>query len=167
MEKLNRKCGQCQLCCYAIPVKDLDKPALKKCKHQKHRKGCSIYSERPRSCKLWSCAWLLGKLPIDCARPDRCGYVVDIVLDEIIYTPEGESEAVKISVVQVWLDDREFSDGNIKLDNSLFEWLDGIGKGAILRMGNRDGIAYFKYKGKDIFSRAKMALEGELKGFLE
>jgi hypothetical protein len=38
--------------------------------------GCSLYAERPRSCRAWSCQWQLGA--IDGERPDTSGVVINL-----------------------------------------------------------------------------------------
>ena len=68
-----RECGSCTACCTVMAVKELGKGMYRACEHVSGR-GCSIYKDRPRSCRLWSCQWRLGEL--DGERPDRSGIVV-------------------------------------------------------------------------------------------
>jgi hypothetical protein len=98
-----RHCGGCTLCCKLLPVRELQKPANTRCQHQS-RKGCGIYHQLgfPPSCGLWNCAWLGGEE--DLVRPDRCGWVVDIVPD-MIRARNNETGAVQeIQVAQVWVE---------------------------------------------------------------
>ena len=76
----DRHCGTCTLCCKLLPVRELEKPADTKCRHQSS-KGCGIYRRPgfPDSCHLWSCRWLVDDDTADMLRPDRAGYVLDLV----------------------------------------------------------------------------------------
>jgi hypothetical protein len=69
-------------------IPELDKPAGQKCQHDNGR--CSIYAERPQSCRAYNCFWLRGDLfrtkkktrgkgrdPIESLRPDRIGVIFD------------------------------------------------------------------------------------------
>lgn len=87
---------------FAGMVHEWDKPAGERCQHQKFGKGCAIYSKRPFGCRMWSCRWLTANDTGDQPRPDRCGYVIDIMPDFITATENGES--TNIEVVQVWID---------------------------------------------------------------
>lgn len=136
-----RKCGDCQLCCKLLPVRELDKPANQKCPHQKFGVGCTIYSNLPRSCRLWSCQWLVGgegtqHLP----RPDRAHFVVDIMPEFITLAPHDGSPATQVPVVQVWLDPR-FPDAwdNDGLRRYLEKRSDQ-GFAALVRLNSRDGF---------------------------
>lgn len=82
-----KPCGACTLCCSVIPV---DAPELKKrsftaCPHLRgvlHTSpGCGIYSTRPAACRVWSCLWLTSPDLPDELRPDRCGVVIDPIID--------------------------------------------------------------------------------------
>lgn len=104
---MNRQCGDCQLCCKLVPVKELNKKAGQRCKHQKFKKGCMIYHQPnkgfPSSCALWNCAWLVDEYAADLSRPDRSHYVVDIMPDFVtLQNKAGEDK--HIGVIQVWCD---------------------------------------------------------------
>jgi len=100
---MNRSCGDCQLCCRLLPVKDLPKPAGQRCKHQKHAKGCGIYARRPMSCRLWSCAWLDDPQTSALARPDRAHYVIDPMPD-FVTIDYLDGEKLQVPVLQIWCD---------------------------------------------------------------
>lgn len=68
-----RECGDCTACCTVMAVQELGKGMYRACEHVGGG-GCSIYEDRPRSCRLWSCQWRLGEL--DGERPDRSGIIV-------------------------------------------------------------------------------------------
>ncbi|HEX3412850.1 MAG TPA: hypothetical protein VHT00_14115 [Stellaceae bacterium] len=100
---MNRQCGDCQLCCKLLPVKELQKAAGQRCRHQKHHKGCAIYPHRPQACAEWSCRWLTDSDTTALARPDRAGYVIDMLPDEIAVTPDGGERKVYLAL-QIWVD---------------------------------------------------------------
>jgi hypothetical protein len=95
-----KSCGGCTACCHTVPVKEIGVEAFHRCPHMLAppdlKVGCSIYSERPRSCRLWSCGWLIGDLP-DKYRPDRLGIVMDPLPD--LCRIAGE----EVTAAQFWL----------------------------------------------------------------
>jgi hypothetical protein len=106
---MNRQCGDCQLCCKLLPVKELQKAAGQRCRHQKHHKGCAIYPHRPSACALWSCRWLTDSDTTALARPNRAGYVIDSLPDEIAVTPEGGERTMYLAL-QIWVDGDKWKD---------------------------------------------------------
>ena len=50
-QKTGRSCGSCSMCCYVMGVEDIGKPKSQWCQHCKPGKGCSIYADRPATCK--------------------------------------------------------------------------------------------------------------------
>jgi hypothetical protein len=101
---MTRKCGDCTLCCKLVPVKELDKPASTRCKHQRQFRGCLVYhsDEMPFSCSLWNCRWLVNNDTADLSRPDRSHCVIDIMPDFIIAMENDKK--IQIQVVQIWVD---------------------------------------------------------------
>lgn len=97
-----RQCGDCQLCCKLLPIKEVGKPAGVRCQHQRHHKGCAIYPGRPVSCALWNCRWLVDADMADQQRPDRSHLVVDIMPDFVVVEDKGQR--INQPVVQVWMD---------------------------------------------------------------
>src|SRR5262252_4508162 len=127
-----RHCGECTLCCKLLPMKagadarvpqtaaamvasgmadaaeltgmrrDFDKPAGKRCPHQRHHKGCNIYASRPFGCRVWNCRWLVESDVADIRRPDRCHYVIDLMPDFIDLNPHDGSAPIKFQVAVVW-----------------------------------------------------------------
>lgn len=95
-----RQCGECQLCCELLAVKErgrlpssgepyaFNKPAGSRCPHQ-CASGCAIYDaeELPVSCRAFECEWLLGQFR-ESDRPDRSGLVVSFRRD-----PDGTIRA--------------------------------------------------------------------------
>lgn len=152
-DKTNRACGDCQLCCRIMPVEEIAKPALQRCKHQKSHCGCAIYPRRPLSCRIWSCAWLTDAETVDLPRPDRAHYVVDCWPDTIRLTdvtlPGGNVEQ---AAIQVWCDPAYPE----AWDNpKLKAYLDKRCMPAIIRYGNNKGFVVFppSYYGGDEWKR--------------
>ena len=77
-----RECGECGECCFAMGIKELNKPAMKQCEH--FCGGCSIYESRPKTCSDWNCLWILGRLPKG-QRPDKTHIV--------FYLPSADESA--------------------------------------------------------------------------
>lgn len=78
MPNTGRTCGDCALCCTVLRVDELKKPARVACTELRDDgPGCSIYPTRPRICRDYKCAWLLGSFG-DEDRPDRLGAVLDL-----------------------------------------------------------------------------------------
>jgi len=69
-----RDCGGCNVCCTAMHVKPLEKPAGTPCAHQADA-GCGIYRQRPTVCRNWFCLWVRDGRGLfsDEHRPDRLG----------------------------------------------------------------------------------------------
>lgn len=101
-----RQCGDCQLCCKLLPIpeQELAKPANQRCKHQHVGKGCGIYKTRPLSCRSWFCRWMADPRAHDLPRPDRCHYVVDTLLDNIVATNNETANVTRVPAIQVWVD---------------------------------------------------------------
>lgn len=98
---MQRTCGECQLCCTLAPVHEIEKLPFQRCKHLCDS-GCSIYSERPKSCRVWSCAWLLTDMLI-AERPDHSHYVVNPILDTL--AAEGDNgKIIHFEAVEIWCD---------------------------------------------------------------
>ncbi len=75
---LVRSCGGCDACCTTMGVTELDKPMGEPCPHLADGGGCSVYTDRPKTCRQFRCLWLqdhAGKMFDDRSRPDRSGVV--------------------------------------------------------------------------------------------
>ena len=143
-DETTRKCGDCQLCCKLLPTSELNKPANTKCIHQKFKKGCAIYSNRPLSCQAWSCRWLMSLDTADMPRPDRSHYVIDLIPDFVRVKDNATGELVSnIEVVQVWLDP-DFPDAHHDPWLRLYLFRRGEeGIAALIRYGSKDGFVLF------------------------
>lgn len=81
-------CGGCTLCCKVMVIPDLTpepKPANEWCRHCDIGRGCSIYADRPQTCRDYACVWLASQgtaqeMPPD-LRPDRCRVVINGLTD--------------------------------------------------------------------------------------
>jgi hypothetical protein len=54
-----KQCGDCSLCCKALAIPELGKPKDSWCPKFARGRGCSIYQDRPLSCRTFACHWLL------------------------------------------------------------------------------------------------------------
>ena len=78
-----RKCGDCNLCC-KLPNIHTPKNFKKDytwCKHCEIGVGCKIYSDRPKMCKDFVCAWLLGLTPEE-LKPNKVGFYIIVETDK-------------------------------------------------------------------------------------
>lgn len=167
-----RKCGDCQLCCKLLPMspdanvagarnamldagvvhpQDFEgmltewyKPAGMRCEHQRHGKGCAIYSKRPFGCRVWNCRWLLNDDTADIPRPDHCHYVIDVMPDVIALKDNETGTATEMNCVVVWVDPK-YPDAH--RDEALRRYLQRRAEKdnmpAIIRWNERDGMALF------------------------
>ena len=124
-----RHCGDCQLCCRLLPMQansearhpqaiaaavamgmakpgipDFDKPAGARCPHQRHGKGCAVHGHHPFGCQIWNCRWLVGDDTADLRRPDRTGYVIDIMPDFVTLDPGDGNPPQNVEAVVIWVD---------------------------------------------------------------
>ena len=153
---MNRKCGDCQLCCVLLPVADgavvdlpdgtrrqldgLNKLANTRCPHQKTGVGCKLHGtpKMPYSCSIWVCKWLTGEDTADLPRPDRSHYVIDPMPD-VVGIQNNETGAVgQFEVIQVWVDPRYRT--TVLDDPGLRRYIDRNRKCALLRLNSRDSI---------------------------
>ena len=65
IDKKHRVCGNCSLCCKLPYVAELNKSIDTWCQHARPGKGgCSIYPDRPTSCRGFICGWLSDELKV-------------------------------------------------------------------------------------------------------
>lgn len=139
-----RECGDCQLCCRVMPVREIGKKAGVRCQHQKFGKGCKLHGTRnmPSACVLWNCRWLVETIPSELSRPDRAHYVIDMMPDYI--TLEQDGRTANMQVVQIWVDPK-YPDAH--RDPALRRWLAKLGEeewtAALIRYNERDSITIF------------------------
>jgi len=85
-----RQCGSCTACCQALSIEapTLTKPNGVACPHLCGT-GCNTYDARPGVCRDWYCGWRMFAGLDDRWRPDRCGFLVEMLFDTL---PEGFTE---------------------------------------------------------------------------
>jgi len=140
---MNRECGSCTLCCKLLPVKGINKPALKRCQFQRHT-GCTVYHKPekgfPWECGLWNCIWLQGDDAANLSRPDRSHYVIDVMPDYVT-AQEPDLGVIKIPVVQIWVDPKH---PEAHRDPELRAWLlRRQGFAGLIRYGNEEAFVLF------------------------
>ena len=85
---MNRTCDGCNMCCY---IPGINEPTLQKkewvmCHNCDVGVGCKIYEQRPKPCRTFNCAWLMGEFP-DEWRPDKVGFYAEI-------EPQGHKDKI-------------------------------------------------------------------------
>jgi hypothetical protein len=116
---MERRCGECTLCCSLLPVVPLNKKAGERCINQRGL-GCKVHEKEgfPLECKLWNCRWLVDPTTTKMLRPDISHYVIDMIPDFI--TAQENGREAKVPVIQIWIDPR-YPDAH--RDPNLREWL--------------------------------------------
>lgn len=74
------ECGSCTACCYAFPVKWMDKPMNTACQYCDN--GCTIQSTKPDECRDFDCSWRQSNVDNPKLRPDRCGIIFEKTKDD-------------------------------------------------------------------------------------
>jgi hypothetical protein len=71
-----RACGTCMMCCKVPAIEEFAKPPGVWCRHAVSGKGCTIYAERPGSCRAFYCLWMLDASFGAEWKPERAKFVV-------------------------------------------------------------------------------------------
>lgn len=71
----DRDCGECNVCCWALIIDQLNKPPGVLCRHWSKEHHCTCYETRPPDCRNFLCGWLTQPLS-EAWRPDRCGIAI-------------------------------------------------------------------------------------------
>lgn len=137
---MKRHCGSCTLCCKLLPVQELKKKANVRCQHQRLT-GCGIYLDRPLSCRLWSCRWLSQN--IELPRPDRSGYVIDVMPDFVLVDEGLGGGERQIPVVQVWCDPKRPDAWRTPQLRRYIEAWAAEGNATIIRYSNDEALTVF------------------------
>jgi hypothetical protein len=139
-----RQCGGCTLCCKLTPVKSMNKDAGERCKHQRTGKGCAIYARRPMDCATWFCRWLINDDTADLSRPDRAGYVIDMMPDYVtIRDNTGKKPPQHIPCLQIWVDPHR---REAHRDPALRRYMERSGErgfASLIRFDQSDGFIVF------------------------
>ena len=69
-------CGNCNECCTGFDIPELRKPKGVVCFYLKGER-CSIYDDRPKTCRDFECAFLSLQLNKK-LRPDRSGFIIGL-----------------------------------------------------------------------------------------
>ncbi len=71
-----KACGPCTMCCSALEITELMKPAGPLCANCRLKGGCAIYSNRPQVCRDFECEWLTRRDLTRRFRPDLAGVIL-------------------------------------------------------------------------------------------
>jgi hypothetical protein len=71
-----KACDACTMCCSALEIPELKKPAGPLCGNCRVGGGCRIYSERPQVCRDFECEWLMRRGLPRPLRPDLVGTIL-------------------------------------------------------------------------------------------
>ena len=71
-----KACGPCVMCCTALEITELGKPAGPACVNCVSGGGCAIYAKRPQVCRDFECLWLTSRELPPNMRPDRIGAIL-------------------------------------------------------------------------------------------
>lgn len=140
---MTRRCGQCTLCCKLTPVRELNKRAGERCRHQRMGKGCAIYATRPLPCRMWDCRWLNGDDTADQRRPDFSHCVIDVMPDYVTALDEETGHREEIPVVQIWVDPRHREAWRAPEIMAYIERRGAEGFAAIMRFNETDALVAF------------------------
>jgi hypothetical protein len=124
-------------------IPDFDKPAGERCPHQRHGKGCAVHGRHPFGCQIWNCRWLVGDDTADLSRPDRVGYVIDIMPDFVTIDANDGNPPQNIEAVVIWVDTKRDMAWR---DPALLDYLirrGAEGKISLIRFNSRDALAVF------------------------
>jgi hypothetical protein len=91
----------------------------------------------PLCCSLWNCRWLTEDRTQDLRRPDRSGYVIDVMPDFVTVRNDLTGDFMHIPVLQVWVDPLRKDDW--ETDEALFAYVERLGReekmAALIRFG--------------------------------
>ncbi len=71
-----RTCGTCMMCCKVPAIAEFGKPPGVWCAHARSRTGCTIYAERPASCRAFYCLWMQDARFGPEWKPEKAKFVV-------------------------------------------------------------------------------------------
>jgi hypothetical protein len=71
-----RECGSCTLCCKVAAVEEVNKPNGIWCPHCVAGQRCTIYQQRPPSCRSFYCQWMLEKSLGPEWKPERAKFAL-------------------------------------------------------------------------------------------
>ena len=71
-----KACGPCTMCCSALEIAELKKPAGPLCGNCRLASGCAVYPNRPQVCRDFECEWLTRRDLPRRLRPDQVGVIL-------------------------------------------------------------------------------------------
>jgi hypothetical protein len=63
LKQVERSCGNCDVCCNILEVRELNKKSYCNCTYRAEGGGCGRYDTRPSICRDWNCAYILNLIP--------------------------------------------------------------------------------------------------------
>lgn len=103
----DRTCGECTLCCEGWLVNSAHGHNMwpgRKCQYISLHKGCTIYDQRPDTCRSYSCQWLIDKNIPEWMKPNESGVILVFKeLDGVSYLEATEAGKKIDSEVLSWL----------------------------------------------------------------
>ncbi|WP_448190165.1 hypothetical protein [Azospirillum sp. sgz301742] len=103
----SRTCGECTLCCKLMGVPELKKPPARWCESCDQGKGCTVYDERPPSCRNFQCFWLMDENFPEDFRPDRIHALAaynDTPDSCVLHVDPGKPKAMRSAEVRALTD---------------------------------------------------------------
>ena len=108
MAAAGKSCGGCGACCKLPEIVELNKPAHVTCVNYVAAQGCSIYPERPGSCRAFECGYLQNPALGEEWRPDRAGFMLyfapgpRLVAETDLATPDTWRQEPYLSQLREW-----------------------------------------------------------------
>ena len=78
------ECGNCTQCCRHLYIPETDSKEGDLCKYCEENIGCTIYENRPESCRIFECCWKQMQYAHIDLRPDNCGILFEKWSDYVI-----------------------------------------------------------------------------------
>ncbi len=83
------KCDGCTFCCKVLPIPWMNSTAGKYCKECEPNIGCKIYSNAPKECIEFECAYTQMERASINMRPDICGVMFNRLDDIMVGTVDS------------------------------------------------------------------------------
>lgn len=102
---MERMCGECTLCCTVTRVPEFNKPERITCVYC--TTNCSIYENRPESCRKFECEWVKGSMTED-MKPSKSHVMIEKLPGipvALALTEPGYEETWRTDMVKTNLDD--------------------------------------------------------------
>lgn len=135
-------CDGCTECCTSLPISDIDlcKSAGMQCNFCNN--GCTIYENRPESCKNFDCLYSLGESEL---KPSESHVIFDKLRERVYYGTVQEGYETKETVVTVVPE---------------VERLNGLGISVLLSSFDKGIFAVFPADGHETNKLIEIAING-------